>query len=569
MAKRKTNLRATTGFIIAVFSLCSSNSHAQSYKFDFGVSSVPAVAGYTKVTTANLYAKTYANDNVVGYYGFENWDSLHMRGLNRVNPSGLNRDIITGWDNNGVSSFYFSVNVPEGLYTVTFYIGDYGAAATTTIKAESRRLLVENIETAAGQIVMRIFTVMRRDAAIGTTGTSVGLDNSYGRENPAICLNWDRKLTFEFSGTRPAIGGVDIVKVDTGITIHLCGNSTLVEQEDEPWAAWGQPIQRFFNSSIIVNDLASSGLTSSSFLNQRRLAKICSVMRPGDYLFFEFGHNDQSSVSTAQFQANMQTYRDSALAHGATMVFVAPTARRADDDSATSVGGYAELTRTYARTLGAKLIDLNTAVIRMKAALGTAAYGSDNTQLYCHVATSPLWPDQPAVNDGTHFCDFGAYELAKWIAKTGMKAAGLALMQYLPDTAAFNPNTPDMKSNFNLPVSLDTVLRHATPGAIVRPDSTFAVTTRVLNAAGEPLSGYSISVNPGMSTIAYKIHAGKNVTFGIFSITGKLLARKLTTSVKAEGAFQWKEMNGLPAGIYYLQMKVDSKDLGKTRFCKL
>jgi hypothetical protein len=554
---------------LVVFSLCIINAHAQSYKFDFGVSSVPAVVGYTKVTTANLYTKTYANDNVVGYYGFENWDSTHLRGLDRVNPSGLNRDIITGWNNNGFSSFYFSVNVPEGKYTVTFYIGDYSAAATTTIKAESRRLLVENLETAAGQIVTRTFTVMRKDPAIGTTGTSVGLDYSYGREDPAICLGWDRKLTFEFSGTRPAIGGIDIVKVDTCITLHLCGNSTLVEQEDVPWAAWGQSLHRFFNSSIIVNDLATSGLTSSSFLNQRRLAKICSVMRPGDYLFFEFGHNDQGSVSTSQFQTNMKRFSDSALAHGATMVFVAPTARRADNDSATSVGGYAELTRTYARTLGAKLIDLNTAVIRMKAALGAAAYGSDDTQLYCNVSTSPLWPDQPAVNDGTHFCDFGGYELAKWVAKTGMKAAGLTLTQYLLDTATFNPNTPDSKSNFHLPVSLDTVFRHTTPGATVRPDSTSAVTTQVLNATGELLSGYSISINPVMSTIAYTVHAGENAMFDIFSITGKMLARKHTASVKAEGAFQWKEINGLPAGIYYLQMKVNSKDVRKTRFCKL
>jgi len=141
---------------------------------------------------------------------------------------------------------------------------------------------------------------------------------------------------------------VEITQVpdSAGTTIHLCGNSTLVEQEDEPWTAWGQMLPAFFDTAIFTNDLASSGLTSSSFLAQRRLAKICTTLRPGDYLLFEFGHNDSKSgaVSTTQFQANMQICYDSAQKHGATIVFVTPTARYGDTDSSTSIGGYAELT---------------------------------------------------------------------------------------------------------------------------------------------------------------------------------------------------------------------------------
>jgi lysophospholipase L1-like esterase len=416
--------------------------------------------------------------------------------------------------------------VPEGKYTVTFYIGDPGDTSTTTIKAESRRLLVENLHLAKGQFATRTFTIIRRESSIAGGG-SVSLDYSHGREDPSICLDWDHKLTFEFCGARPCIGGLDIVPVDSGITFHLCGNSTIVEQENEPWSCWGQFIHRFYNSGIIINDLGSSGLQSSSFKNQKRLAKICSVMKPGDYLFFEFGHNeDATDAGRATFKQNMQTYYDSATKHQATMVFVTPTARHADTDPATSVGQFAQNTRDYAKALtGSKVVDLNAAVLDMKAALANPAYGSDNTAIYCHVPASPLWPDQPAVNDGTHFCDFGGYELAKWVAQTGMKAAGIDLQKYLLDTAAFDPNKPDLKSAWGFSFSLDTVFRHSTPGATVYKDTVSAVTGLISNGSISSFP-HSLSMNAGTFTIEYSFCEAGNSEISIFSMNGKVAARK-------------------------------------------
>ena len=439
------------------------------YKFKFGAASVPAPAGYTKVTPANLYNKAYPADTVNGYFGFHNWQHNRLGAVDRGGSDTLHRDFITNFDSSGLgafyhnSPFYFSVNVPEGKYRVAVTIGDPQDTAITTLKAESRRLIVKNLRTAPGRYVTRYFNAIRRDPAIKGTATSVGLDYSYGREDPNICLDWDRKLTIEFNGRRPCISAVEITQLpdSAGITIHLCGNSTLVEQEDEPWTAWGQMLPAFFDTAIFTNDLASSGLTSSSFLAQRRLAKICTMLRPGDYLFFEFGHNDSKSsggISTTQFQANMQICYDSAQKHGATMVFVTPTARYGDNDSSTSIGGYAELTRTTAKSLGAKLIELNAAVIHMNTALGTS--------LYCRVAASQLWPDQPATDgtgstsaEATHFCDYGGYELGRFIAQKGMKGAVLPLLtaHLLDSTLVFNVNNPpDTFSKWDLPYSTDT-----------------------------------------------------------------------------------------------------------------
>ena len=559
-------------FFPIVIVLLSFQIHAQtSYKFDFGVSTNAAVAGYTKVTPANKYTTAYANDNTNGTFGFEDWDSTAWGAFSRGAASdNLNRDFIYTRSHNGFSSFYFSVRVPEGKYTVTFYIGDPGDTSTTNIKAESRRFLVENLHLAKGQLATRTFTVIRREPAIAGSSASVGLDYSYGREDPAICLNWDHKLTFEFSGARPCIGGLDIIPVDSGITFHLCGNSTLVEQEDEPWSCWGAFVHRFFNSSIIVNDLATSGLTSSSFLSQRRLAKICSVIKPGDYLFFEFGHNDsKGSVSQSQFEANMKTYYDSATNHQATMVFVTPTARSGDSDSSTSIGGYAQYTRDYAKTLsGARLVDLNAAVIHMKTALGTAAYGGNSKAIYCYASASNQWPDLPTgASDDTHFCDFGGYELAKWVAQTGLLAGGINLQKYLLDTTAFDPDKPDLKSDWIFPYSIDTVFRHSSPGGTVYKDTVSAVSD-VASGGSIPSFFHSISVNHGSFAILYSGYLTGKAEISVFSMSGKIMARKIMVLEKNSGSIAWKELNGLPAGVYFIRMQVNNSDLGNSAFFK-
>jgi lysophospholipase L1-like esterase len=548
-------------FILEIF-LCL-NGSAQTYKFDFGIASEPAVAGYTKVTTAHLYTRKYSGDTVNGFFGFENWDSLHLQGLSRVNPSGLNRDVIVGWNNNGFSSFYFSVRVPEGNYRVTFYIGDFGAPAQTTVKAESRRLLIENLETQTGQIVTRTFTIMRRDSSISGSKSKVALDDSYGREYPPICLGWDHKLTFEFCGERPCIGGVEIVRADSAVTLHLCGNSTIVEQEDEPWTAWGQMVPRFFHSNISVNDLGSSGLTAAVFLNGNRLKKICSVMKPGDYLFFEFGHNDSKTEGYEPgFRAAMKAFRDSAAAHGATMIFITPVARRGDADSATSVGGSADLTRSTARSLEAKLIDLNAMSLRLKAALG-----SSSVKEYAHFTANHLWPDQDAINDDTHFSDFGAYEVARCVLQNGLKASGTALYNDLVDTTTFNPSKPDNPASWSIPSSLDTVFRHATPGAAVRADSTFAAAARTPGSPILKRPCLHLAVHSLMSKVRYPAGFEGDGVFTIRCVQGKRIFEKRHALEKSGGWFQWKAIHALPPGVYFFSMKIGNKVVDELKFC--
>ncbi len=66
--------------------------------------------------------------------------------------------------------FFFSVRVPEGNYNVKLKLGDAAAESVTTVKAESRRLMLEKVTTVRGQFVTQTFTVNIRSVSISTGG---------------------------------------------------------------------------------------------------------------------------------------------------------------------------------------------------------------------------------------------------------------------------------------------------------------------------------------------------------------------------------------------------------------
>lgn len=74
--------------------------------------------------------------------------------------------------------------------------------------------------------------------------------------------------------------------------VYLCGNSTVVDQDNEPWASWGQMIA-VFDDRLCFANYAESGESANSFISAGRLKKIMTQIKPGDYVLVEFGHNDQ------------------------------------------------------------------------------------------------------------------------------------------------------------------------------------------------------------------------------------------------------------------------------------
>ena len=87
--------------------------------------------------------------------------------------------------------FYFSVRVPDGNYLVTVSLGSSKRAANTTVRAESRRLFIENLPTKKGEITERSFVVNKRSPYISKK-EKVKIKDREKRK-----LDWDDKLTIE------------------------------------------------------------------------------------------------------------------------------------------------------------------------------------------------------------------------------------------------------------------------------------------------------------------------------------------------------------------------------------
>ena len=359
--------------------------------------------------------------------------------------------------------FFFSQTVPEGNYRVELVLGG-GAAAVTTVKAEARRLMLESIATRAGKTDTRVFVVNVRTPLISEENARPDRKVKL-KPRELGNLDWDNKLTLEFNGTNPSVKSISIQKVDDVVTIYLAGDSTVVDQDKEPWASWGQMLPRFFNTRpggplVAIANNAESGETIASFQGENRFAKIFSTIKSGDYLFIQFAHNDQKQgrgfVPIPQYKELMTKYVEDAKKIGARPVLVTAMNRRAfgaegDDQGKIqqTLGEYPQATRDVAKAEDVPLIDLNA----MSKTLFEAMGPEGTLKAFVHYPAN-TFPDQPqALADNTHFNSYGAYELARCIVE-GIKQDKLPLAQDLAKgDGTFDPAHPDNIATWNLPAS--------------------------------------------------------------------------------------------------------------------
>ena len=342
--------------------------------------------------------------------------------------------------------FYFSVPVEDGNYKVTVVLGSRKKAAQTVVRAESRRLMVEDCATKKGQFITYSFIVNKRSPKIDEY-RNVSLKP---REHDY--LNWDNLLTLEFNGSTPAVRSIRIERDSTATTVFLCGNSTVVDQEEEPWASWGQMIPRWFTDKIAISNHAESGLSARTFINGNRLEKILSMLKPCDYVFVEFGHNDQKEHQTGDgawyhFQHQLKLFVDKVRDADATIIFVTPTQRRRFDEAThTKIlethGDYPDAMRDVARREKVPVIELHDMTRDFFETLGFE--GSKKSLVHYPANTFP--GQDKALEDNTHFNPYGAYEVAKMVVM-GMKKEGLPIVNELRsewvDYDSQKPDNPD------------------------------------------------------------------------------------------------------------------------------
>ena len=338
--------------------------------------------------------------------------------------------------------FSFSAAVPDGNYRVTVTMGNRKKAGQTVVRAESRRHFFDLVSTKKNQFETVTFVVNKHSPKIEGE-VQVKLKPRELEYN-----NWDDSLNLHFCGPSPAVQRIRIEPEREAVTVFLCGNSTVVDQEKEPWASWGQMITRWFGPQVAIANYAESGLSASTFLAQLRLDKILTQLRAGDYVICEFGHNDEKEKKAGDgawysYSRNLKIFVDRVREKGGQIIFVTPTARRFFNDDhqtlAYTHGDYPEAMRMVAWREQVPLIELNGMTRTFYEALG---YDGSKRALVHYPANT--FPDQPKpLADNTHFNPFGASEVAKMVVM-GLKQLQSPLVNYLrADWLDFDPAYPD------------------------------------------------------------------------------------------------------------------------------
>jgi len=346
------------------------------------------------------------------------------------------------------SNALFSVAAAPGNYRVTVTIGLPKVATETTIKAESRRLMVDAFKVAAGRHATVSFIVNVRDPELAPPPLNApGGSQVLLKPRETGSFTWDDRLTLEILGEHPGVTAIAIEPAAVS-TVFLLGDSTVTDQPAEPAASWGQMLPAFFTPDIAIANHAESGETMKSFMTELRFAKVLELARPGDWALIQFGHNDQKPNWPQTYAAAETTYRDYLRTwiaefrqRGVTPVLVSSPERRfwTGTKIRPTLSDYAAAVKAVGAELKVPVLDLN--------AMSTAFYEA-------------LGPDRAPLafndngKDATHHDNYGAWVLARCVAK-GLADAKVPLARHLkPDSLPFDPARPPDPASFRLEPSI-------------------------------------------------------------------------------------------------------------------
>ena len=321
----------------------------------------------------------------------------------------------------------------EGNWRCAVTFGDAALATTNWVKAEGRRLMLDKVVTAPGEIVTRTFTVNTRNNLL-PDGGRVRMGGGESRHE-----RWDDRLTVDILSTNPAQPPPVVTPAPAEtVTVFLAGDSTVCCYNTEPYGTWGQMLPAFFDETVAVANHAECGRSLASFKAERRQEKVLALARPGDWLFIQFGHNDQKEKCA--FDERMRRYAerlaaliDAFRAKGGRVVLVSPMERRRFDEAGRPYHTLTEYDEAMARMAAEKncpYINLNQASFTLYSTLGEegskALFGWRRNEL-----------------DNTHHSVYGGYELARAVVE-GIRAQVPELAARLrPGIPAWDPAAPD------------------------------------------------------------------------------------------------------------------------------
>lgn len=208
-------------------------------------------------------------------------------------------------------------------------------------------------------------------------------------------------------------------------TLYIAGDSTAAQKyaDAAPETGWGMALPCFLHKDVVVANHAVNGRSTKSFLAEGRLDAILRVIRPGDVLLVQFGHNDQKTEDPARgtdpwttYQDNLRAFAAAAREHRALPVFATSVERRRFDAAGTALrtlGQYPAAMRALAVREDIALLDVEALSLALWQRLGPEA-----TKTYFN------WT--PTEQDNTHFNPPGAIEVARLVTDELLRTRVLA-----------------------------------------------------------------------------------------------------------------------------------------------
>jgi hypothetical protein len=300
----------------------------------------------------------------------------------------------------------YTFGVEPGYYDISLqYIGD---SAPYHFEMSLRRVLV------AG--------------GIGSSG-SVGYRRS-------VWLDDQRLVLINRHGVLSAIPQIEAAPLTH--TLFIAGDSTVRDHKAEPWCGWGQMFPCFVGRGIAVANHADHGKTAYSFCREGLLDGILAKLKEKDYVFFQFGHNDQKCQGDfiKVYKESLRCCVQSIQNRGAIPLIVTPVQRgffNSDGSIKDTLGDIPIAAWEVATQCGVDCIDLTKRSTEYLAQLGR-----DRARMIFVNAPAGQWPSYPdGIKSHSHHTMRGAYEMAKCVANELKQLAG-PLSQFLEDVPPMN-----------------------------------------------------------------------------------------------------------------------------------
>lgn len=219
-------------------------------------------------------------------------------------------------------------------------------------------------------------------------------------------------------------------------TIYTIGDSTMADKikpNENPETGWCQVLPSFFDLNLVaIDNRAVNGRSTKSFIKEKRWDSVYNSLKPGDYVFIQFGHNDAKVADSTRYTNPHTTFRHNLIrfvtetrAKGAIPILFSSIARRNFNEQGVLIGTHGEYpleVRLVAQEYQVPFIDLEYFSEQLEQSYGVEK--SKELHLFFKAGEHPYYPE--GKSDDTHLSRKGATEIAT-IAIRELKKLNLGL----------------------------------------------------------------------------------------------------------------------------------------------